>query len=83
MDSKVSSGRLSSYLTATRPVLKIFKMAGYFPDSPRIFKETSFCPFYRPSSDLYTKSKERNYTIIYKTLDLSISGNSMGLEFDI
>ena len=34
MHSKVSSDRLSSYLTATRPVLEIFKMAGYFLDSP-------------------------------------------------
>ena len=36
MHSKVSSDRLSSYLTARRPVLEIFKMAGYFPDSPCI-----------------------------------------------
>jgi len=25
---------------------------------------TSFSPFYRPSSDLYTRNNERNYTII-------------------
>ena len=36
MNSKVSSDWLPSYIKATRPVLKIFKMAGYFPDSPRI-----------------------------------------------
>jgi len=35
MHSKVSSDWLPSYITATRPVLEIFKMAGYFPDSPR------------------------------------------------
>jgi len=34
--SKVSSDWLPSYTEATRPVLEIFKMAGYFPDSPRI-----------------------------------------------
>jgi hypothetical protein len=34
--SKVSSDWLPSYIKATRPVLEIFKMAGYFPDSPRI-----------------------------------------------
>ena len=34
MCSKVSSGWLPSYITPTRPVLEIFKMAGYFPDSP-------------------------------------------------
>jgi len=32
MRSKVSSDCLSSYIKAMRPVLKIFKMAGYFPD---------------------------------------------------
>ena len=36
VDSKVSSDWLQSYIKATRPVLEIFKMAGYFPDSPRI-----------------------------------------------
>jgi len=36
MHRKVSSDWLTDYLKATRPVLEIFKMAGYFPDSPRI-----------------------------------------------
>jgi hypothetical protein len=36
LHSKVSSDWLPSYMKATRPVLEIFKMAGYFPDSPRI-----------------------------------------------
>ena len=36
MRSKVSSDGLPSHINATRPVLEIFKMAGYFPDSPRI-----------------------------------------------
>jgi hypothetical protein len=35
MRSKVSSDWLPSYIKATRPVLGIFKMAGYFPDRPR------------------------------------------------
>jgi len=34
MHSKVSSDQLSSYIKATWPVLKIFKMAGYFLDRP-------------------------------------------------
>jgi hypothetical protein len=34
MDSKVSSDWLPSYIKATRPVLEIFQMAGYFPVSP-------------------------------------------------
>jgi len=33
--SKVSSDGLPSYIKATRPVLEIFKMSGYVPDSPR------------------------------------------------
>jgi hypothetical protein len=33
MDSKVPSDWLPSYIKATRLVLEIFKMAGYFPDS--------------------------------------------------
>jgi hypothetical protein len=35
MSCKVSSDWLPSYIKATRPVLEIFKMAGYFPDSSR------------------------------------------------
>jgi hypothetical protein len=35
MRSKASYDWLPSYIQATRPVLEIFKMAGYFPDSPR------------------------------------------------
>jgi len=35
MHSKVSSDWLPSYIKATRPVLEIYKMAGYFPNSPR------------------------------------------------
>ena len=36
MHSKVSSDWLPSYIKTTWPVLEIFKMAGYFPDNPRI-----------------------------------------------
>jgi hypothetical protein len=36
MHSKVSSDWLPSYVKATWPVLEIFKMAGYFPDSSLI-----------------------------------------------
>ena len=34
--SKVSSDWLPSYIKATRPVLEIFQMDGYFPDRPRM-----------------------------------------------
>jgi hypothetical protein len=48
MHSKVSSDWLPSYIKTTWPVLEIFKMAGYFPDSPpavckpRILKVTDY-----------------------------------------
>jgi len=35
MHSRVSSGCLTSYIKLTWPVFEIFKMAWYFPDSPR------------------------------------------------
>jgi hypothetical protein len=35
MHGKFSSDRLRSHIKATGPVLEIFKMAGYLPDSPR------------------------------------------------
>jgi hypothetical protein len=38
--SKVSPDWLPSCIKATRPVLAIFKMAGYFPDSPRTISLT-------------------------------------------
>jgi len=43
MHSTVSSDWLPSYIKATQPVLKIFKMAGYFPDSPLTYV-TKLCP---------------------------------------
>jgi len=41
MHSKVSSDWLPRYIKATRPVLEIIKMAGYFPDRPCIWRSTS------------------------------------------
>ena len=38
MRSKVSEW-LPSYTKATQPVLEIFKMAGYFPDRPRMIDQ--------------------------------------------
>ena len=40
MYNKVSSDWLSSYIKATRPVLEIFKMVGYFPDIPCTMNST-------------------------------------------
>ena len=39
MYSKVSSDCLPSYIKATRPVLQIFKMERYLPDSPRTWED--------------------------------------------
>jgi hypothetical protein len=38
MRRKVSSDWLPSFIKATRPVLEILNMAGYFPDRPRIIE---------------------------------------------
>ena len=38
MRSKVHSDWLPSHIKTTRPVLQTFKTAGYFPDSPRIYR---------------------------------------------
>jgi hypothetical protein len=45
MRSKVSSDWMPSYIKATQPLLEIFKMAGYFPDSPRTSAAEKCCPF--------------------------------------
>ena len=42
MHSKVSSDCLSSYIKAIRPLLEIFKKAGYFLDSPHITIKTNW-----------------------------------------
>jgi hypothetical protein len=46
MRSKVSSDRLPSYIKVTRPVLEIFKMAGYFPDRLRTLSCELLPPVY-------------------------------------
>ena len=38
MGSKMSSDWLPSYVKATLPVLELFKMAGYFVDSPHMLE---------------------------------------------
>jgi hypothetical protein len=43
MHSKVFSDWLPSYIKALRPVLEIFRMTGYFPDSPPIFTFMTYC----------------------------------------
>jgi len=44
MRSKVSSDWLPSYTKATRQVLEVLKMAGYFPDRPRMYKVVQIWP---------------------------------------
>jgi len=36
MHSKISSDWLLSYIKATQPILEIFEMGVYFPDSPHM-----------------------------------------------
>ena len=43
MHSNVSSDRLPSYIKANWPVLEIFKVAEYFPDSPRKYNCCIIC----------------------------------------
>jgi hypothetical protein len=45
MRSKVFSDWRPSYIKAARPVLEIFKMAEYFPDSPRMSDTKKFTTF--------------------------------------
>ena len=68
MHSKVSSDWLPSYILATRPVLEIFKMAGFFPDSP--------CTREVKDKALTLSSYERNeeYRLI---LDVLIEGRPL------
>ena len=47
MRGKVSSDWLPSYIKAALPVLEIFKMAGYFPDRPRVYMGISLLPRYK------------------------------------
>ena len=58
-DSKISSDWLPSYMKTTRPVLEIFKMDRYIPDSPCITKKSLF-PF------LDTKSIIHDHNAINK-----------------
>ena len=64
MHRKVSSNRLSSYLTATRPDLEIFKTAGYFPDILRIYLQWSIrnkkYGYFNSSKRAVSRSSERN-----------------------
>ena len=77
MHSKVFYDWLPSYIEATRAVLEIFKMAGYFPDSPRIpfdwleiylfFSWTKKGMILKPASDHGRKLKSRfAYLPIFK-----------------
>jgi hypothetical protein len=58
MHSKVSPVWLARYIKATRPVLEIFKMAGYLPDRPRT----------RPPK---TPNNGQNYCFLYFNLCFS------------
>jgi hypothetical protein len=74
MHSKVSSDWLPSYIKATRPVLEIFIMAGYFPDSPP--KCVIECYMFRPhmpSSDNKMRNlKQKCVAHVWKFLTFSV-----------
>ena len=55
MHSKVSCGWLPSYIKATRLVLEILEMAGYFPDSPRMY--AALWPLYKINSDCTNRTR--------------------------
>jgi len=71
MRSKVSSDWLPSFFKATRPVLEIFKMAGYFPDSPRMYFEIrhrNFVPVYYVCSHLTCTFHPYSWLYYFSTL---------------
>jgi len=70
--SKVSSDWLPSYIKATCLVLKIFKMAGYFPDNvlPHCCSSWSTRPCWRRGNHVSLKQEIPKYTRIPKYLNL-------------
>jgi len=71
MHSKVFSDWLPSYVTATRPVLKIFKMAEYFPDRPRICHITV-----NSAADRLVRGSCLMFHISAKSWRTAVTGNS-------
>ena len=65
MRRKVSSDWLPSYIRATLPVLELFKMAGYLPDSPR----TANC------------RDRSVYRLVYSVQKLACCWNGNGCEY--
>jgi hypothetical protein len=74
MRSTVSSDWLPSYIKATRPFLEIFKMAGYFPDSP--LKFIIECYMFRPhmpsSDNKMHNLKQKCVAYVWKFLIVSV-----------
>jgi hypothetical protein len=82
MHSKVSSNWLPNYIKATRPVLEIFKMAGYFPDSPRIYRLHSFrfCLLMTTKYSTVNKTLVIQYPTCFKPYALTIHNISLGMS---
>jgi len=59
MHSKVFSDWMPSYIKATRPVRKIFKMAGYFLDRPRIIHHS----LQKPQSEFWANEVSTHITL--------------------
>jgi hypothetical protein len=58
MNNKVSSDWFPNYIKATRTVLEIFKMAGYFPDSPGNVYCLGYSVFCRKEGNVKNKVKK-------------------------
>ena len=79
MYSKVSSDWLPSYIKATRPVLEIFKMAGYFPDSPRTannFHVPGRRMWYTPPKHLYRCQTTRYFNLEHHSINPQFPQNA-------
>ena len=77
MRSEVFSDRLPSYIKVTQSVLEIFKMAGYFPDSPRM---VSLCwGFVRKVDDVIVQPFQRTVTPARNTPTLQLQDGGYAL----
>ena len=80
MHSKVSSDWLPSFIKATRPVRKIFKMVGYFTDSPRISVMGSV-PRTRTPYSSFSRQKSSRYCNAQKDLSVVLEQCCITMEW--
>ena len=73
MRIKVSSDWLPSYIMTTRPVLEIFKITGYFPDTPRKCSTLTR----KPEEAIW---KTQRYTVAYPGILFGGGGSKNSIE---